>query len=259
MDESGVLMVFPRQAEDDETSRLLGLFQQQIRWMNHTFELEVSEQPVDLKLDRLLRAYKSIVDEAREILDASYKPRLKETLTGRPGEALADPFLQTADLNMLYATESGSRVNLTSLADTLGDLVVYAFSEATRWGIPLPEVLQIIMQSQASKLVDGKPIKSADGAKFEKGPNFQPPEPAIAKLLTQRMAKPELQPHQLRVVEEKAELDARMERLVAFFRTEVFALLPADEQVRLNRQFNLMSELSSVLAQRIQAFNSKGE
>ena len=52
-----------------------------------------------------------------------------------------------------------------------------------RRGIPLEDVLQIIMDSNASKLgADGKPIYDANG-KFLKGPNYWKPEPKIRELL----------------------------------------------------------------------------
>jgi predicted HAD superfamily Cof-like phosphohydrolase len=65
----------------------------------------------------------------------------------------------------------------------LGDVIVYCRSEALKYGIPLEAVLQIIMDSNASKLgADGKPIYDANG-KFLKGPNYWKPEPEIRKLL----------------------------------------------------------------------------
>ena len=64
----------------------------------------------------------------------------------------------------------------------------------------------------------------------------------------------ELQPHQQRVVDEKAELDAKLAKLDAFGRTEMFASLPPDEQGRLNRQHSIMEQYSAVLGERIRAF-----
>ena len=76
---------------------------------------------------------------------------------------------------------------LTMIADLLADIIVYCQSEAVRYGIPLDEVLQIVMDSNDTKLgVDGKPIKDSDG-KFLKGSNFVPPEPAIRKLLLEKI------------------------------------------------------------------------
>lgn len=71
------------------------------------------------------------------------------------------------------------------LADLLGDIIVYCTSEAQRWGIPIDQVLAIIMASNDSKLgADGKPIKNPVTDKFEKGPNYWKPEPLIRQLLS---------------------------------------------------------------------------
>ena len=77
---------------------------------------------------------------------------------------------------------------LAAIADLLADITVYCRSEAVKYGIPLEEVLQIVMDSNDTKLgADGNPIKDADG-KFLKGPDFEPPEPAIRELLLERVA-----------------------------------------------------------------------
>jgi hypothetical protein len=73
-----------------------------------------------------------------------------------------------------------------AIADLLGDIVVYCRSEALKYGLPLEEVLDIIMDSNESKLgADGNPIYDANG-KFLKGPNYWKPEPAIRALLEAR-------------------------------------------------------------------------
>ncbi len=72
---------------------------------------------------------------------------------------------------------------LTEMSDWLGDLVVYCASEARRWGVPLPKVLEVIMESNFSKLgADGLPIYDERG-KVLKGPNYWKPEPKIRELL----------------------------------------------------------------------------
>lgn len=72
---------------------------------------------------------------------------------------------------------------LTMLADLLGDIQVYCASEMAKFGLPLDEVLAIIMQSNFSKLgADGKPIYDERG-KVMKGPNYWKPEPKIKALL----------------------------------------------------------------------------
>lgn len=70
-----------------------------------------------------------------------------------------------------------------AIADVLGDVIVYCRSEALKYGLPLEEVLDIIMDSNESKLgADGKPIYDENG-KFLKGPNYWKPEPKIKNLL----------------------------------------------------------------------------
>jgi predicted HAD superfamily Cof-like phosphohydrolase len=74
---------------------------------------------------------------------------------------------------------------LVAIADLLGDLIVYCRSEALKFGIPLEEVLEVIMDSNESKLgADGKPIYDGNG-KFLKGPSYWKPEPKIKQLLQQ--------------------------------------------------------------------------
>jgi predicted HAD superfamily Cof-like phosphohydrolase len=56
----------------------------------------------------------------------------------------------------------------------LADLVYVAFQFAAAAGWELDEALDRVHQSNMSKLVDGKPLKRADG-KVLKGPNYKPP------------------------------------------------------------------------------------
>ena len=71
----------------------------------------------------------------------------------------------------------------TDLADWLGDLLIYCASEMDRYGIPIEKTLQIIMESNMSKLgQNGKPIYDERG-KLLKGPFFQPPEPKLKAML----------------------------------------------------------------------------
>ena len=61
-------------------------------------------------------------------------------------------------------------------------------------------------------------------------------------------------PHQQRVVDERTELDAKIEKLSAFIVGEIFKRLSEDEQSRMVRQKSAMSEYSDVLSDRIAAF-----
>ena len=70
-----------------------------------------------------------------------------------------------------------------AIADLLGDIIVYCRSEALKYGLPLEHVLDVIMDSNESKLGDdGNPIYDANG-KFLKGPNYWKPESKIRQLL----------------------------------------------------------------------------
>lgn len=72
---------------------------------------------------------------------------------------------------------------LVELADLLADVIVYCRSEALKYGIPLEQVLDIVMDSNESKLgADGNPIYDENG-KFLKGPNHWKPESKIQTLL----------------------------------------------------------------------------
>lgn len=66
--------------------------------------------------------------------------------------------------------ESPDYDQLKELADTV--FVCYQFAAMRGWD--LDEALTRVFESNMSKLVDGKPLRRADG-KVEKGPNYQPP------------------------------------------------------------------------------------
>lgn len=63
-----------------------------------------------------------------------------------------------------------------------------------------------------------------------------------------------MEAHQQRVVDEKAELDEKLEKLIAFFDTPIYADLEYPEQARLKRQSQIMKEYSFILGARIEAF-----
>ena len=138
-------------------------FKERIRAMNKMYQLRVSDCPSMnghiLTSLRLLGFKRTLVDEVNEI----------------------DEIISACN------TESEEISILVALADLLGDLVVYCHSEALKYGIPLEEVLSIIMDSNESKLgADGQPIYNEDG-KFLKGPNHWKPEPKIRALLISRL------------------------------------------------------------------------
>jgi hypothetical protein len=86
------------------------------------------------------------------------------------------------------AERGESKVDIAvAIADLLGDIIVYCRSEALKYGLPLEQVLDLIMDSNESKLgADGKPIYDENG-KFLKGPNYWKPEAKTRELLARSM------------------------------------------------------------------------
>jgi len=66
----------------------------------------------------------------------------------------------------------------------------------------------------------------------------------------------ELLPHQQRVVDEKAELDTKLEKLIPFLSSDTCHSLPFDERSRLKRQADVMAEYSTILGERIASFGA---
>lgn len=65
-----------------------------------------------------------------------------------------------------------------------------------------------------------------------------------------------LKPHQQRVVDEKAELDERLQKLDAFTRTPTFDRLDGNERSLMLSQAEAMLRYSKILGARIEAFNT---
>jgi len=65
-----------------------------------------------------------------------------------------------------------------------------------------------------------------------------------------------MEPYQERVIQEKRELDERLKKLDAFIvaGTERWDKVPAEEQERLCRQAEIMTDYSAILGERIAAF-----
>jgi predicted HAD superfamily Cof-like phosphohydrolase len=119
-------------------------------------------------------------------LPANDRPRLPEDVAGRLTKFKATLMDEVHEIDQIVelAQQGAPQTEiLTAMADLLGDVIVYCRSEALKYGLPLEEVLDIIMDSNESKLgADGKPIYDANG-KFLKGPGYWKPEPKIRALL----------------------------------------------------------------------------
>ena len=135
-------------------------FAQRIAAMNAMYRLPVTDRP-SLPADvaeRLTKFKATLLDEVHEI-----------------------------DEIVALSKNGGTPLDIAvAIADLLGDIMVYCRSEALKYGLPLEDVLDIIMDSNESKLdANGNPIYDGNG-KFLKGPNYWKPEPKIKALLENR-------------------------------------------------------------------------
>ena len=119
-------------------------------------------------------------------LPANDRPALPEDVIGRLTRFKATLMDEVHEIDEIVelAQKGVPQIDiLVAMADLLGDIMVYCRSEALKYGLPLEDVLNVIMDSNESKLgADGKPIYDANG-KFLKGPNYWKPEPKIKALL----------------------------------------------------------------------------
>jgi len=136
-------------------------FAERIASMNAMYRLPAHSNPTitDDVADRLVKFKATLLDEVHEV-----------------------------DEIVAMAKGGASKLDIAvAIADVLGDIIVYCRSEALKYGLPLEDVLDVIMDSNESKLgADGNPIYDANG-KFLKGPNYWKPEPRIRELLAKTL------------------------------------------------------------------------
>lgn len=85
-------------------------------------------------------------------------------------------------LRGLLGDVTDEELALVMLMDWLGDIQVYCASEMRRYGLPVDKTLEIIMDSNFSKLDEnGNPI--IVNGKIEKGCRYWKPEPKLLELL----------------------------------------------------------------------------
>lgn len=165
----------------------MDLYVERISWMNDTFQLENNALPTNLGVVRLLKFYKTILNEVTELLECVNNEGFKDhILSNDPNLTnFKEPdYIENIVSQYEAQHDVKLKVNMVALADTLVDLNVYDTSEMVRWGIPIEECLHAVMESQVTKLdTNGLPVKSPDNAKFLKGPYYIPPEPEIQEIL----------------------------------------------------------------------------
>jgi predicted HAD superfamily Cof-like phosphohydrolase len=146
-------------------------FFEQIENFNAMYRLESHSKPTLLPLKRLNQFYEILKEEVEEGLELAEK---YQALQGSEKELIEA---------QIPSDSQASVEILTEMADWLGDIIVYCASEAKRWGLPLEKILEVIMESNFSKLDDkGQPIYDHRG-KVMKGPGYWRPEERIQQLI----------------------------------------------------------------------------
>lgn len=137
---------------DDDTPYT---FEERVAFFNQMYNLEkFSEAEMPGRLINFLKILRKEVDEGDELFEK----------------------LQQGKISGVDA--------FTEMADWLGDMIVYCASEMLRYNIPVMSTLDIIMDSNESKLgEDGFPIHDPETGKVMKGPNYWKPEPKIKAML----------------------------------------------------------------------------
>ena len=160
-----------RTAPRNEFQLTLGSFDSKILFFNGLYKLPIAPAPSVSQLgesveDRLRKFKKTLLEEVEEVEDI-LKKMLYARLQNSRGEQAE------------YSEED----LLTDIADWLGDIQIYCASEMAKFGLPIAEVLRIIMNSNFSKLdASGNPIYDEHG-KVLKGPGYWRPEPMLKDLI----------------------------------------------------------------------------
>lgn len=159
-------------------------FDASILYFNGMYKLPVAAYP-SIKAEVAWQASKFV------LTDPSPKGAIIKRIKDFFGTILQNELNEHKDIleNMELGLYKDEIDFLVDLADILGDLQVYCASEMARFGIPNKEVLDIIMDSNFSKLDEkGNPIYDENG-KVCKGPHYWKPEPKIRELLVSMLPK----------------------------------------------------------------------
>lgn len=144
-------------------------FQEDIKKFNNIYKLPVANKPTLVAVGdavKRLTAFKDILSE-----------ELNEI----------DEVISLVSAAQTDESEEKTINALVALTDLLGDIQVYCASEMAKFGLPLNETLEIIMQSNFSKLgADGLPIYD-ERDKVQKGPNYYKPEPKLKMMLMSKL------------------------------------------------------------------------
>lgn len=176
---SGETILVPRQPRSS--------LERAIFMMNRMYQLPAHSVPyLDIaqaatRLSNFQRIIKDEIDELEDVYDDIVDAQLVLRTATENGDISQKATNEEKDKAMRTTPEYQKA--MVSFADVLADVVVFCFSEAAKVGIPLSDVLHLVMGANFTKLgADGKPILDEHG-KFQKGPHTLKPEPAIQQLL----------------------------------------------------------------------------
>lgn len=166
-------------------------FKDRIRIMNNMYCLAVNDVPVlpadpAGRLEKFEKTLSAEVAEIHEIIRAIRDPfsdAARDHVASAYGLDAKNASHQD-QIDAICRSESMMRVvAMVAIADLLSDITVYCRSEAMKFGLPLEEMLDIVMDSNESKLgPDGQPIYD-ENKKFMKGPNYWKPEPKMREVI----------------------------------------------------------------------------
>ncbi len=136
-------------------------FKDRIRKMNQMYDLPVNDTPQFYGDYDAMEDFKSVLTEEVNESDAIIAD-------------MQNGYIEDIDI-------------FVSMADWLADITIYCRSEAMKYGIPLEEVINIVMDSNESKLGEDGDILKDERGKVLKGVNYWKPEPKIRELLLARI------------------------------------------------------------------------
>lgn len=98
-----------------------------------------------------------------------------ETVHELQANLITEEYIEFCDeFDCEFQTLDTVKENQVNQLKELSDLVFVCYQYAAARGWDLDTAMRRVFESNMSKLVDGKPLRRADG-KVLKGPNYQPP------------------------------------------------------------------------------------
>ena len=156
----------------EASSNLMLIFGRLIQRMNEMYRLPVNTEPF---IGGFYNIAKDDYESPVERISKFMKTMNDELLEGNDVMCKLQACIDDAD------SEEKAMAALVALSDWFADKVVYIFSEACKFGIPLAHILLLVMESNFTKLPsDGVPVYDENGKFLKDKDNYRAPEEAIA-------------------------------------------------------------------------------